>query len=187
MKTLFLATAATIIASGAFAQDAFITQLGDDNAAANIQTSLGGGNLAVVQQVNNVPGGFFGFLGPQGDNTAVQLQRGADNNAFTYQETTRSSNASLILQTEETGNNVASNNMAINVMANGSADDFTAQTLQYGDDNVAINWIEEGGNAVATGSPTLAMPMLALTSIPNPVPGGMATVSGFGSVSVNSN
>lgn len=205
MKTYIIAAAVTAIASGAYAQDAFITQVGDDNAAANVQTVVGGsisqygstitpadGNVQVIQQVNL----------DDGSNTAVQLLRGEDNQAFTYQ-TTRvgGDNSSLILQTETGGNNVASDNIAIHVMNQGPEctgflcglaqdHDFTAQTLQYGDDNTAINWIEAGGNAVPTGTPTLQIPSLTQTALPGPVPMGTATVNnvvGTGSITAMTN
>lgn len=164
MKTIILSTALIVVAGFAGAQEAFITQVGDDNAAANIQTirgaARGGSNTQVIQQEG------FGA-------NAVQLVRGNDNQAFTYQSNYFNAgfpdSTSLIIQTEDDdlpnsrGNfQQATGNVAVHVQNQNRGGQFehVAQTIQAGDRNIAINWTENGGNAVSRLAPNLATPSL---------------------------
>ncbi|MBT0957807.1 hypothetical protein IV417_10435 [Alphaproteobacteria bacterium KMM 3653] len=191
MKHIITVAAFVALGTAAHAQDAFITQVGDGNAGANVQTvAPAGGNVQVIQQVGET-GNFFGNA--PANNNAVQLVRGSNNDAFTYQDTSNGaggSNTSLIIQTEDydfglfvpVSSTIASNNTAITVQDQSSGPfghNFVAQTLQVGDNNTAINWQETmgfSGNAVGILNPTLHMPTLTQTATPAAVPTGYANV-----------
>ncbi|MGR3484234.1 MAG: hypothetical protein ACU0BF_02735 [Paracoccaceae bacterium] len=131
--------------SAAVAQEAFITQLGDDNQAANVSNGTTGrvnaGQQVIVQQGDEL--------------SAANLNRGFGNAAWAWQDNSNANIAgsgsitanSLILQSGP-GAVGGTNNTAVNVQLAGTVSPgkkdltMTAQTVQSGNGNVAINWTQ---------------------------------------------
>jgi hypothetical protein len=194
---IFVAAAATAMASGAFAQssnDAYITQLGDNLNAVNVASYFG--KQSSTQVISQQGSGF----------SAANLASGTDNSAYAYQidstfdnstngasrDSSNGSMSSLIVQSGSAFN--TGNNTAINAQLNpggpGSEKpfDFTSQTIQLGDNNTAINWTQRSGISALQGftyniaapsvSVTAAGQNLAPVSTGVPFSLGMVSVSG---------
>lgn len=163
MSKYLLSAAVIALAGAAHAQEAFITQIGDGNDAVNIaQRGFGQGNTQVIAQEGD-------------DLSAANLTRGRDNQAFTYQSFTSgytgfggatASGTSLIWQTGTDSFNGGENNIAVTVQLHdtNNAPDYVSQTIQAGDDNVALNWTEDGGSDVPLFTGSLDAPKLSLTA-----------------------
>lgn len=181
MKTLYLSAAIIALAGAASAQDAFITQLGDDNQAANLSfnTFTPDPNTQVIYQNGD-------------DQIAVQIADGNGNQAWSYQlaETApfgpifgvgggNVDHESLVIQEgdDNTAINVALDNNAIFGLFPGRG--ANQQILQQGDDNVAINWSQDSANPFGSLiDGTQPAPTAALTITPLGVPAFGATVNG---------
>ena len=171
MKTYIFAAATALIASGAYAQDAYITQMGSDNAAANYSEYTQGpsnrDNLQVISQSGN-------------NLQSANFTRGSGSTAMNYQINTGnppgSSMNSLIYQNAD-GSGMG-DNMAVAVQDNtgfgGNNRTFTSQIIQEGNGNVGVNWNQTYGTAMANqsigsiGTPGITINPAA-TSVPMPV------------------
>ena len=178
MKSIIFATATTLIASGAYAQDAYITQMGSNNAAANYSEYTQGpvDNLQVISQ--------------SGDNLqSANFTHGSASTAMNYQINTGnpsgSSMNSLIYQNAAGGGNGSGDNTAVAVQDNtgfgGNNRTFTSQIIQEGTGNVGVNWSQTSATAMANqsigsiGTPgitinpaasSVPMPVLSTTTLP---------------------
>jgi hypothetical protein len=154
MKKVIFAIAATAFATGASAQDAFITQLGDNLNAVNYSEYNQG---VVSTQVIAQQGTGF---------SAANLSRGRGNVASTYQIDTAFDNStqgvdrdsstgtmeSLIVQTPSSF--LGGQNTAVTVQLNdgGSGSQnfaYRAQTIQQGNGNVGVNWAQQRAGGLA--------------------------------------
>ncbi|OWY04926.1 hypothetical protein B6V75_01945 [Thioclava sp. F1Mire-8] len=158
MKLFAVTAAALLIAGGAHAQDAYITQLGDNLTGLNYSEYSNGTN---VRQVIAQQG--IGFR-------AANLSRGANNTAMTYQVDTRFDNSledtqannnartrsglgaqmnSLVIQSGRgfmNGNNKAVTVQLANQAPGVQNANFRAQTIQEGNNNTGVNWQQNNGN-----------------------------------------
>ena len=175
MRSFIFATTTMLIASGAYAQDAYITQMGNDNSAANYSEYAQGDNLQVITQSGN-------------NLESANFTRNSRSVAMNYQintgSPTGSSMSSLIFQK---GDGFASggDNVAIAVQDNrgagGNNRTFKSQIIQEGNGNVGVNWAQTTAGAMANqsigsiGTPgitidpaasSVPMPVLSTTTLP---------------------
>jgi hypothetical protein len=184
MKTIMLSAAFIALGTTAFAQDAFISQVGDDHAAVNYSQLNNSGNtnrdnLQVIAQQSETDG-TFGTSGFR----AANLASGANNTAYTYQLdlsdfTTNRSNGSTgatmdsLTWQEGNGNNAVAVQLINQAPARKST--HVSQILQAGDNNVGINWSQNNGGGLPglAGTFTASAPTLTLTprtySAPTPI------------------
>jgi hypothetical protein len=176
MKTYVIAAALTVAASGAFAQDAYITQMGSNNAAANYSEYTQGpsanDNLQVITQ--------------SGDNLrSANFTRGSSSVAMNYQlnsgNASGSTMSSLIFQNGGTNRAIAVQNNSPTFGNNNRT--YASQIIQEGTGNTGVNWNQTAAGAMAgmsigsVGSPgtltiapmgmTAPSPALATTTLPN--------------------
>ncbi|OWY18544.1 hypothetical protein B6V73_01735 [Thioclava sp. JM3] len=185
MKLFAVTAAALLIAGGAHAQDAYITQLGDNLTGLNYSEYSNGSNVRQVIAQQGV-----GFR-------AANLSRGSDNSAMTYQidpgfdnstqEATHNSTRdtgsgakmnSLIIQSAR--GYTFGNNKAVTVQLGGGLRaqhvNFRAQTIQEGNNNTGVNWQQNTGNTNGMAgktygsitTPTFGM-SVGTRSLPSPV------------------
>jgi hypothetical protein len=191
MKLATVFAAATILAgSAASAQLAFITQIGDDNTGVNIseQTRGNGGDLdRVVQEVQ--------VIAQVGNNLdAANVSRGRDNLAYNYQFAGSDGGfATSLIYQDGPDRRGGDGNTAVTVQNNpGGGAILGSQTVQFGNNNTAINWTDSRGNALAGAlAPAVEAPSLGVVGVTfNPpvdvnavaFPFGDATVSVGGSI-----
>jgi hypothetical protein len=180
MKTsIIIAAAITAFASAAHAQDAFITQLGDNLTGVNYSEYNQG---VVSTQVIAQQGTGF---------AAANLSRGRGNTAMTYQIDTAFDNStqapnrdastgtmeSLIIQTPSSS--LGGQNMAVTVQLNDGGPGsqnfaYRAQTIQEGNGNTGVNWAQQRGGAMYNQSyGSISTPTVALnagtTALPTPI------------------
>jgi hypothetical protein len=183
MKLFAVTAAALLIAGGAHAQDAYITQLGDNLTGLNYSEYSTGSNVRQVIAQQGV-----GFR-------AANLSRGSDNSAMTYQidpgfdnstqEATHNSTRdtgsgakmnSLIIQSAR--GYTFGNNKAVTVQLGGGLGaqhvNFRAQTIQEGNNNTGVNWQQNSGGAMAgqtygsISTPTFGM-SVGTAPLPSPI------------------
>ncbi|EAR51127.1 hypothetical protein OG2516_18195 [Oceanicola granulosus HTCC2516] len=126
-------TAAVFAFAGAAnAQDAYITQMGDSNDAANVsQNPTSTPNLQIIQQQAN-------------DADAVNLAEGGGNFAYAYQLSPASSSGMNALIWQDADGNGVNANMAANIAVHTNGNlGANQQIVQYGDENRAINWSDD--------------------------------------------
>jgi hypothetical protein len=174
-KTTTLAVvtaAATLLGSGAFAQDAYITQMGINNAAANYSEYTQGDNLQVITQ--------------SGDNLrSANFTRGSSSVAINYQlnsgNAPGSTMSSLIFQNGSTNTAIAVQDN--NPTFGNNNRTYASQIIQEGTGNTGVNWNQTRAGAMAgmsigsVGSPgtltiapmgmTAPSPVLVTTTLPN--------------------
>ncbi|WP_299285910.1 hypothetical protein [uncultured Tateyamaria sp.] len=168
MKTLIISAAMVVASGAAYAQDAYITQLGNDHVAINYsEYSVGNDNLQVVNQQGE------GFA-------AATLTRGSGNSAHTYQldatngyvnegKPSGATMDSLIWQSADgftNGRNVA---VAVQIAAQspGPNGTYVSQIIQEGNNNVALNWAQNSGGAMFRQSiGSISAPKVSLSAVP---------------------
>ncbi len=150
MKLLTISAAAIAIAGAAHAQEAFITQIGDDNAGGNFSFNdfTVDANLQVIGQQGN------GL-------TAVNVSNGSGNLSWAQQTNVPAPfpspgdpgvrHESLIWQD---GDDNAAVNVALdeNVLLDSAGAPALQQTLQNGDRNIAVNWSQDSTIELPTPS-----------------------------------
>lgn len=179
MKNLLISTAAVVaLAGAAHAQDAFITQVGDDNSAINYSEYNQSGNtnsdnMQVIVQEGN------GFA-------AANFARGKNNSAFAYQQNPNGDpNAtmeSLIWQSAQNFNEGGNTAVAVQLNTNspGTQSTFKSQIIQEGADNTAVNWAQNAGGAMAGISlANTSLPSISLNPAANPSPNPVLASTGF--------
>jgi hypothetical protein len=183
MKTYIIAATITAFASGAYAQDAYITQLGDNLTGVNYSEYNQG---VVSTQVIAQQGTGF---------SAGNLSRGRGNMATTYQIDTDFDNSSqaptrdastgtmrsLIIQTPSSF--LGGQNKAVTVQLNDGGPGsqnfaYKAQTIQQGNGNTGVNWAQQRGGAMAGQTyGAIATPTVALTATPTALPTPIASAT----------
>lgn len=180
MKLFAVTAAALLIAGGAHAQDAYITQLGDNLTGLNYSEYSNGSNVRQVIAQQGV-----GFR-------AANLSRGNDNTAMTYQVDTTFDNStqganrdtgsgaqmnSLVIQSARgfpNGNNKAVTVQLANQGPGVEHVNFRAQTIQEGNNNTGVNWQQNNGGAMyqqtygSISTPTFGM-SVGTAPLPSPI------------------
>lgn len=191
MKTLIVSVSAALMAlsTAAHAQDAYISQIGDDLSAVNYSeyNQSGNQNRDNMQVTAQMGVGF----------QAATLTRGSNNTAHTYQldltnnfaNGTGTSGATMESLIWQKGGFGTGNNTAVAVqLANqspGTQGTYVSQILQEGTNNTAINWAQNAGGAMAGMSlASIVTPTLNLTPSKEALPSISATTVPFGT-SVN--
>lgn len=183
MKTLLISAAIIAVSGAAHAQDAYITQLGDNLSGINYSEYNQG---VVSTQVIAQQGTGF---------AAANLSRGRGNSAMTYQLDTDFDNASSAPTRDSSTGNMESliiqssrgflggQNQAVTVQLNdggpGSQNfDYMAQTIQEGNGNVGINWAQQRGGAMAGQNyGSITTPQFSLTANTTSLPSPIAALS----------
>ncbi len=191
MKTLIVSVSAALMAlsTAAHAQDAYISQIGDDLSAVNYSeyNQSGNQNRDNMQVTAQMGVGF----------QAATLTRGSNNTAHTYQldltnnyaNGTGTSGATMESLIWQKGGFGTGNNTAVAVqLANqspGTQGTYVSQILQEGTNNTAINWAQNAGGVMAGMSlASIVTPTLNLTPSKEALPSISATTVPFGT-SVN--
>ncbi|SIS95168.1 hypothetical protein SAMN05421759_107118 [Roseivivax lentus] len=183
MKTLTISALAIAFAGSAYAQDAYVNQLGDNLTGMNYaEYSTGNDATQVIVQQG------VGY-------SAGQLSRGAGNSATTYQiDSTNTFINSLPNEGSTAGGPAAESliwqsgdgfqngyNTAVAVQLNqqgpGSQNStFLSQIIQEGNDNTAVNWTQNQGNTNGMAGVSLLLPTTlsanvtpGTTPLPTPV------------------
>lgn len=184
MKILMTSAAIIALSGAAYAQDAYITQMGDNHSGVNyseyhIQSSSNPNTTQVIAQSGE------GFQ-------AANLSRGTSNAAYTYQMDltndwlnngvpSGTQMESLIFQKGDgftNGNNAAVTVQLANQGPGVQNTNFMAQTIQEGNNNTAVNWAQSGGGALASVSlGSMSAPSLSLTPAANALPTPIANVN----------
>jgi opacity protein-like surface antigen len=189
-NSIIIAAAITAFASAAQAQDAFISQLGNDHVAVNyseyhLQSASNPANQQVIVQLDN-DGRAGGF-------DAANLSSGTSNSAFTYQafedrnnESGPGADLNSLVYQNSGGFNQGYNTAVAVQLAGGSGAEkstHTSQILQEGNGNTAVNWTQNRGGLlgsmtlISLTAPTLSITPSAL-GLPTP---GVSTGFSFGS------
>jgi hypothetical protein len=156
MKTIIIAAAITAAAGMAQAQDAFITQMGDN---------LTGVNYSEYNQSGNTNRDNLQVIAQRGDGfSAANLARGSNNVANAYQldltsayaNGTGNSGATMESLIWQKGGFGTGENTAVAVqLANqspGTQGTYTSQIIQNGTKNTGINWAQNAGGAMASAT-----------------------------------
>lgn len=188
MKTLIVSISAALMAlsTAAHAQDAYISQIGDDLSAVNYSeyNQSGNQNRDNMQVTAQMGVGF----------QAATLTRGSNNTAHTYQldltdnyaNGTGTSGATMESLVWQKGGFNTGNNTAVAVqLANqspGTQGTYVSQILQEGTNNTAINWAQNAGTNWFgnTSLASIVTPTLALTPSREALPSVSAVTVPFG-------
>ena len=187
-KIIFVLASSLMMAGSAYAQEAFVAQIGNNNNAGNIQVNqpTNASNAYIVQNSQN-----GGVLGGAAGQTALNLQSGGGNYAFTWQEDLEHTSGAGVF-TRGISNITSANHSSLNWQT-GSGNtaiavqmmartDMSSTILQDGDNNTAVNWqssLVNGGTVVPTITPALTTPTLGINPGPvvSPVVGITANAS----------
>ncbi|UWR23338.1 hypothetical protein [Sulfitobacter sp. S190] len=172
MKTFLISAAVIVAASAASAQDAYVTQLGNNLTGVNYsEYNIASNSGTNTQQVIAQQG--IGFA-------AANLSRGTGNSATTFQLDTTNTfvndgNASgataesLIWQKADGYTNGYNQAVAVQLVVQGPGAEkaaFRSQIIQEGNNNTAVNWQQTNGGPMAGLSLAgggLSAPALTLT------------------------